>query len=686
MTLRLRLILTMLVVLAASSLVTWFGVRPAYEQALLDERLTLITEYQQQRIAAAETRLRSWLRIGQELQEVLLRDPMRLETVSHAYIRLFTDLQSVRITEVRTGEYIQVQVPGTEPLPSYAAIADSLFDFQTEEAVRGRWEPDGSRMILVWEFVLDGRHPFRLMLSFHTLALEADLLRNVLGTGSFTAVWTGPDTVVPDSIPLTFRPDFDGMTTIRTADVDGRERVYVASPIAMLPFRHVVYADADLISAPVRRLFTVTLWLLAAVFVVLSAGAVAATEWVRRPLDRFLEDVSPFADVSFDRPFRESRLPELKALTQRMELIRLRLRHYQRINVEQIIVQEQRNQLFMAHSSILVAHFGETGTWLYRNEAMMGLMDQMGVDVEGLEEFLRSPLVTLSDKSEQRLIRGDIRTENHRFDVGVTVADGSTFTLRGHRMETFAADGRHMGGFLLLNDVTQERELDHMRTEMIHIIVHELQNPIAAVRGFLEILQDEDMTEEEVREIYALCFRSVETLRELIDRFLAITRLESGKTEIEWEPVLLTQLVRNVSDGFLPQLREKRLSLVLDLKPVPIILGSNTLLEDVVRNLVSNAIKYGDPDRTIEVDLTAGAESVILRVTDHGFGIPEEHRDKLFQKFYRIKAYKKQKGNGLGLAYVREIVIKHNGAITFESDADIGTRFIVRLPYNMHIG
>ena len=80
------------------------------------------------------------------------------------------------------------------------------------------------------------------------------------------------------------------------------------------------------------------------------------------------------------------------------------------------------------------------------------------------------------------------------------------------------------------------------------------------------------------------------------------------------------------------------------------------------------------------MDLSKDGESVVFSMADHGYGIPEEHRDMMFQKFYRIKPYKKQKVNGLGLAYVREVILKKNGLISFESNPDIGTRFIVRLP------
>jgi len=114
--------------------------------------------------------------------------------------------------------------------------------------------------------------------------------------------------------------------------------------------------------------------------------------------------------------------------------------------------------------------------------------------------------------------------------------------------------------------------------------------------------------------------------------------------------------------------------------------GSYELMLDVVRNLLSNAIKYGGRDRTIDVSLKLdtfgyGQADVVFSVTDYGYGIAEEHREKIFKKFYRIKEYDLEKGTGLGLPHVREIIRLHDGTITVDSNPDIGSRFTVRLPY-----
>ena len=166
----------------------------------------------------------------------------------------------------------------------------------------------------------------------------------------------------------------------------------------------------------------------------------------------------------------------------------------------------------------------------------------------------------------------------------------------------------------------------------------------------------------------------------LIERFLKVSRLESVNVKIDRVRIDLNKMIPTVCNSFKSQLDEKKLNLVMNNERVSYINGAPELLEDVFKNLISNAIKYGSTERSIYVALWESPDKVHFSITDHGYGIPDEHREKIFQKFYRIQSYSKEKGTGLGLAYVREIIKKHNGEIKLESNSEIGSRFTISLP------
>lgn len=172
-------------------------------------------------------------------------------------------------------------------------------------------------------------------------------------------------------------------------------------------------------------------------------------------------------------------------------------------------------------------------------------------------------------------------------------------------------------------------------------------------------------------------------LLKLVNRFLDVMRLESGRQEIVRTPVNLVSIVRLLMDSLQAQARKKSIQFAFQHDAhIPTILASEELIMEAIQNLMTNAIKYGDENRTIELELHAEGNHVIFAITDYGYGIPPEAQDKLFTKFYRVQNSKASKeiGTGLGLAYVKEIVTRHGGDISLESNPQIGCRFTITLP------
>lgn len=249
-------------------------------------------------------------------------------------------------------------------------------------------------------------------------------------------------------------------------------------------------------------------------------------------------------------------------------------------------------------------------------------------------------------------------------------------------------DDEEQAALIILHDKTEDRLNDIKRNNMINIIVHELKNPITGVIGLSGLMLDSDkISEEESQVLLSEIKLSGERMNSLVNRFLEIQRLESGRANIEYEYINLVQITERVLSITHPLLSEKRLKSTLTKDGTHFMVrGGSDLVFDAIQNLVSNAIKYGEQSRTIEIDVQEMEEVVKVSVTDHGYGIALEEQKKVFEKFYRVKSNKasaKENGTGLGLPYVREIMHRHKGEIELQSNEKIGSRFTLIFPKAM---
>jgi signal transduction histidine kinase len=220
---------------------------------------------------------------------------------------------------------------------------------------------------------------------------------------------------------------------------------------------------------------------------------------------------------------------------------------------------------------------------------------------------------------------------------------------------------------------------------MINVIVHELKNPITGVVGLSRlIIESDNIDPEESKALMQEVLNSGERMNELVNRFLEVQKLEAGNTSLNVTDVELREVVDDVATLSKPLLSSKKLNLSISESGKKLkIEADKDLVFDAVQNLLSNAVKYGDPERTIEIDLKSSKSTISIAVTDYGYGISIEDQGKVFEKFFRVKSNMKsarEKGTGLGLAYVKQIMQRHNGDISLESSPNIGSRFILTFP------
>jgi len=234
--------------------------------------------------------------------------------------------------------------------------------------------------------------------------------------------------------------------------------------------------------------------------------------------------------------------------------------------------------------------------------------------------------------------------------------------------------------------VVKLRDLDEAKSDFVSTVSHELRTPLTSIVGNIEMLREGDVghLDPDQDRLLGAVARNTKRLLTLIEDLLTLSRIESGRFEMEVAEVDPAAAVRSALATLSPRLGEKGLELIADVDDgVPPIMGDAVHIERVVLNLVGNAVKFTPQGGTVNVRLwRRDATTVELSVADTGIGIPEQEQDRLFSRFFRSSIAQAEAipGTGLGLVIVKSIVEAHDGSVSVTSHAGEGSTFVVRLP------
>lgn len=234
--------------------------------------------------------------------------------------------------------------------------------------------------------------------------------------------------------------------------------------------------------------------------------------------------------------------------------------------------------------------------------------------------------------------------------------------------------------FVVATDVTELRRLEKVRTDFVANASHELRTPIASIRSMAETILHEDGLPQETRDRFlSRIIFEVDRLTDVSEDLLVLSEAESQKNKAE--SLDLADLVRYVAQDFIPRAKEKSLEFNLNAPETLLLYGDEGQLMQVVRNLLSNAIRYTNSG-SVTVTLSKSENEAILEVKDTGIGISSEHFPRIFERFYRVDRARSREtgGTGLGLSIVKHIVTAHGGSIAVESELNFGSAFRVTLP------
>ncbi len=239
------------------------------------------------------------------------------------------------------------------------------------------------------------------------------------------------------------------------------------------------------------------------------------------------------------------------------------------------------------------------------------------------------------------------------------------------------------GVFAVFFDVTEMRRLETLRRDFIANVSHELRTPVTAIRSAGETIRDVAINDAKALPRFVdIIVRNAERLGSLVDDILELSRIESRALRLVLEPIDAVSMLTQVTLLFRERAERKGLDLRVVTEGVTYVVADRRALENVVTNLIDNAVKYCGTGAAIRVGATAEQEIVRIIVEDTGPGIEQSHHARLFERFYRVDTGRSRElgGTGLGLSIVRHLVEAMGGQIRVESTPGVGSRFFFSLP------
>ncbi len=268
-------------------------------------------------------------------------------------------------------------------------------------------------------------------------------------------------------------------------------------------------------------------------------------------------------------------------------------------------------------------------------------------------------------------VEGDIRRPDGQAPLPVGITYAPLISSEGTLINTIAT----------VRDITRFRQADELKSEFISIVSHELKTPVALIKGYVSTLRREDVDwEGEVMDdSLEVIEEEADRLTELIENLLDASRLQAGGMELKKSDISFHQLATRLAERF--QIQTDKHQIIVDIsKDFPVVMGDETRIEQVLSNLISNAIKYA-PNGEINIIGQTHPDQIMICVTDQGPGIAAGDMPHIFDRFYRAhETSRKTKGAGLGLYLARAIIEAHNGRMWADPKTDKGARICFSLP------
>jgi len=419
-------------------------------------------------------------------------------------------------------------------------------------------------------------------------------------------------------------------------------------------------------------IYTIGLALLVTAFSLIFAFYL--TKQILRPIKELEKGIKEVAARNFQRKVEVASEDEIGVLADEFNEMISKLKEYEKLNVKKLLMEKEKSEavvnnlsspLIVTDKDHKIVLINETAKELFSlREDVLGTHFLEVIKAEEIFEYIKNP----EAKEEKTfLLKKNDKKRHYRISTKQVIDE----------------DEEYQFTVTLLEDITRLKEIDNMKSEFVSTVSHEFRTPLTSMNMGLSMVINEDTGElnEEQKELLEAAYEDVERLTELVNDLLDLSKIESGKIEMEFDKVDVNDIIEKTLNPFHKQAEEKELELKFKQSEDNVFAYADpSKISWVISNLVGNALRYADEGK-IEVDAEIKGRRVLVSVADNGPGIPKEYQSKIFEKFVRAGSDKEEKsGTGLGLAIAKEIITAHNGRIWVESEEGEGSTFSFYIP------
>jgi len=419
----------------------------------------------------------------------------------------------------------------------------------------------------------------------------------------------------------------------------------------------------------IGELNSVIFWgMIVSILAALGIGYILS-KTITRPITDIMKKAEKISRGDFGQKLDVESNDEIGKLARTFNYMSAKLRD----TMAEITSEKKKIETIMKTMTDGVVAFDNNGTVVHINDTARNMLGNMVLDMN-LESFLKTFSIELPKAGSDggKGFNGFRKTVEY---------DGKYLRLQ------FAAiiddNGKMEGLVTVIQDITEEQKLDKMRREFVANVSHELRTPLTSVKSYTETLLDGALDDKATTEHFLRVINDeTDRMTQLVKDLLILSQHDSG-IKLNMEDISVGELVTSCVERLKREAELKEQDVRVNIKSgIPMIQGDRHRLDQLLVNVIGNAIKYTPEKGKIAVSCHAEKDRVVIVVEDNGIGIPEQELDRIFERFYRVdKARSRQLGGtGLGLAIAKEIAVMHGGNITAKSKVGKGTQMFIELP------